>query len=390
MSEQEELARLIRAVEARVPLDAADMLAKEGPERIEEVLAALPFALTERVRAHLPQEVIKQVDALRQGPGSLGELMEGVDGLLPITATVQDAVAFLRAHTEPQHITYLYVNDAEGRLAGMIVIRDLLLASSDQPLSDIMLPDPFALEQDMALADAVRAAVYRHYPVYPVVDARGKMVGLIRGWRLFEKQAVEISAQSGQMVGVAKEERVYTPVLPAFAKRHPWLQVNLLMAFGSAFVVSLFSDTVERIVVLAAFLPVLSCLAGNNGCQTLSITLRGLTLGDFDKMSVGKLLRKEMMMGALNGLGAGLVCAAVMYLFAQLGGSQAPETLAAIMLISMIVGCVTSCLLGTLVPLTLKRAGADPATASSLFVLTFTDLTVMGFMLFLANAMIPA
>src|SRR3546814_13424126 len=91
-----------------------------------------------------------------------------------------------------------------------------------------MLPAPFSLPLSMAANDAVRAAVHRHYPVYPVVDDQGHPVGVIRGWRLFEHQAIEITAQSGQMVGVGKEERVYTGLFRAFRMRHPWLQINLL------------------------------------------------------------------------------------------------------------------------------------------------------------------
>ena len=79
-----------------------------------------------------------------------------------------------------------------------------------------MLPEPFALTTDMSLADAVKAAIHRHYPVYPVVDADRHVIGVVRGWRLFERQAIEISAQSGQMVGVDKEERLYTGIWAAF------------------------------------------------------------------------------------------------------------------------------------------------------------------------------
>src|SRR3546814_4358638 len=110
----------------------------------------------------------------------------------------------------------------------------------------------------MAANDAVRAAVHRHYPVYPVVDDQGHPVGVIRGWRLFEHQAIEITAQSGQMVGVGKEERVYTGLFRAFRMRHPWLQINLLTAFLAGFVVSLFEGTISQVVVLAAFLPILA------------------------------------------------------------------------------------------------------------------------------------
>ena len=165
-----------------------------------------------------------------------------------------------------------------------------------------MLPAPFALTADMDLADADRAAIHRHYPVYPVVDPDNHVIGIVRGWRLFERQAIEISAQSGQMVGVDKEERLYTGIWRAFKMRHGWLQVNLLTAFVAGFVVSLFEGTIAQIVTLAAFLPILAGQSGNTGCQALAITLRGITLGDLKHFPVRKLIRKELILGALNGV----------------------------------------------------------------------------------------
>jgi len=152
--------------------------------------------------------------------------------------------------------------------------------------------------------------------------------------------------------------------------------------------VSLFDATIARFVILAAFLPVLSCLAGNNGCQTLAITVRGITLGDLDGYPLHRLLLKELMIGAVNGLGTGVVGAAAMWLFATLAGFDEAPLLALVMLMAMVGACICSSLLGTVVPLTLRRLGADPATASSIFVLTVTDILGMGLMLLLATTLL--
>jgi magnesium transporter len=392
MEETPRLKDLARAVAARVPVDAAHLLERETPEVVAAVLQELPQRLARNIVEHLPQH-LRPLDPMAittelQIPGTVADLMEPVYGRLPETATVQDAIQFLRAASNSRQITYLYTVDGDDRLTGLVVIRDLLLSNPDQPLSEVALPDPFALDVDMPAGEAIKAAVHRHYPVYPVVDGRGAVVGVVRGWRLFERQAIEITAQSGQMVGVNKEERVYTGITTAFQMRHPWLLINLLTAFGTAFVVATFEGTIEKIVVLAAFLPVLSCLAGNTGCQSLAITLRGLTLGDLPGYSVWRLLRKEVMMGALNGFFTGILAGAVIYVFAWNNGDGNPLLLALLMVISMVGACVISCLLGMLVPLALRRAGADPATASSIFVLTITDIMGMGLMLGLATAML--
>lgn len=390
MSEQDDVAGLVRSVRARVPMDAAQLLAKETPERIGAVLAELPQLLVDRIRAYLPPELQLQAsESLAEViEDTVGEMMEPALAVLPQTMTVQQATAFLRKHKTPQQITYLYVIDAEDKLVGLIVIRDLLLAKRNQTLGEIMLPEPFALTTDMELDDAVKAALHRHYPVYPVVDVDGHVIGVVRGWRLFERQAVEISAQSGQMVGVDKEERIYTGLWPAFKMRHPWLQVNLLTAFAAGFVVSLFEGTITQVVALAAFLPILAGQSGNTGCQALAITLRGITLGDLDSHPVRKLIGKELALGAINGFLTGLVAGAAMWWSAGGSGNAQGITLGFVILLAMIGACMASGLFGVLVPLVLRRFGADPVTASSIFLTTGTDIAGMGLMLALATALV--
>ncbi len=390
MSEREDIADLVRAVRARVPMDAAQMLARETPERIGAVLAELPPMMADRVKAYLPAELRSQAsESLAEAvENTVGEMIDPALAVLPQTTTVAEAIAFLRSHETPQQITYIYVTDVEDKLIGLTVIRDLILAEPDQTLKDVMLPEPFALTTDMDLASAVKAAIHRHYPVYPVVDADRHVIGVVRGWRLFERQAVEISAQSGQMVGVDKEERLYTGIWQAFKMRHHWLQVNLLTAFLAGFVVSLFEGTITQIVALAAFLPVLAGQSGNTGCQALAITLRGMTLGDMDGYPVRKLISKELILGAMNGLLTGVVAGLAMYWTS--GGDSPGQAflLGLVILLAMTGACMASGLFGVLVPLTLKRFGADPATASSIFLTTGTDIAGMGLMLVLATLLV--
>ena len=390
MSKQDGIADLVRAVRARVPMDAAQMLIKETPERIGAVFAELPQALADRIKAYLPPELQFQAEESRAEviEDTVGEMMDPALAVLPHTMTVQEAIAFLRNHETPQQITYLYVTDADDRLVGLTVIRDLILAKPNQTLAEVMLPEPFALTIDMDLAEAVKAAIHRHYPVYPVVDADRHVIGVVRGWRLFERQAIEISAQSGQMVGVDKEERLYTGIWTAFKMRHPWLQVNLLTAFAAGFVVSLFEGTITQIVALAAFLPILAGQSGNTGCQALAITLRGMTLGDLNTHPVRKLIAKELTLGAMNGLLTGVVAGLAMWWSAGGSGNDQALILGLVILFAMIGACMASGLFGVLVPLTLRRFGADPCTASSIFLTTGTDIAGMGLMLGLATVLV--
>ena len=265
-------------------------------------------------------------------------------------------------------------------------MRDLLLHGEEEKLDDFMLRQPFALQADMPLMEAMRQTVNKHYPSYPVCDGRGALVGIVRGSRLFEEQAFEISAQPGSMVGVEKEERIVTPFKRSLIFRHPWLQFNLLTAFVAAGVVGFFEGTIERIVVLAVFLPVLAGQSGNTGCQALAVALRGMTLGELRPGESRGHVFKEGMLGLANGALVGLTAGAGMYFYATLKHTaQSPLKLGTIVLLAMTGSCFLSGLSGVLVPLTLKKMGFDPATASSIFLTTATDVASMGLFLGLAS-----
>jgi magnesium transporter len=228
----------------------------------------------------------------------------------------------------------------------------------------------------------------RHYPQYPVIDSSGVLVGLLRGQRMFEAQAVELTLQAGSMVGLEKEERLATHWWRSFKLRHPWLQLNLLTAFLAAAVVGFFQDTIDRLVILALFLPVLAGQSGNTGCQALAVTLRGMTLGELKPGMERRLVTKEALLGLLNGAGVGVAAGIGMYITATGQHSGFPWMLSFVVFLAMIGACVASGISGAMVPLTLKRFGFDPATASSIFLTTATDVVSMGMLLGLATLLV--
>jgi len=394
MRDNNELQKLVRNLRARAPDDAAELLARESPELIRETLDLLPGGHAQKVAEHL-QLQMRSIKPPAEGkdlavPSSVAELMDPIPACVPVGTTVAVAVEAIRRAHLPSEVTYLYVTDRDERLVGLVVIRDLMLAAPDGMVDELMLPKPFAIHIDLPLEAACKAAVRRHYPVYPVVDSDNRLLGQVRGWRLFEQQIIEISAQPGQMVGVQKEERAFTPLFSAFLKRHPWLQINLLTAFLAAVVVGSFTGTIEKVVALAAFLPVLAGQSGNTGCQALAITLRGLALGDVDKRPKLHLVLREATLGIANGLIVGLVAAAAMWFYASRqpeAAAQAPM-LALVILLAMCGSCVMSGVAGVLIPLGLRRVGADPAVASAIFLTTITDIVGMGLMLALATTLV--
>jgi magnesium transporter len=285
-------------------------------------------------------------------------------------------------------VTYVYVVEGDGRLAGLVTMRDLLFNDREASLADVMLANPFALTPELPVPDAMKLTVNRHYPQYPVTDAQGKLVGLVRGAALFELEAFEITAQAGSMVGVEKEERVSATVKQSFKFRNPWLLINLLTAFAAGGVVAIFQGTLDKLVILATFLPVLAGQSGNTGCQALAVTVRGITLGDVKPGGGKVLMTKEALLGLANGAVTGILCALAMYAYARFENNPHALMLAVVVMMAMIGSCAISGVSGALVPLALKRLGADPATASSIIVTTATDVTSMGLMLGLAALLI--
>jgi magnesium transporter len=315
-------------------------------------------------------------------------MVEPVVADFPPATSVGDAIEALREIVKTSLVTYIWVVDAEDRLLGIVTMRDLLFGDNFRRLEEIMLKDVFCLQATQPLQDAMKQVLDRHYPVYPVLDAKRHLIGLVRGQAMFEAQAIEITLQAGSMMGVEKEERVATPWAHSLKLRHPWLQLNLLTAFLAAAVVGMFQETIDRLVILALFLPVLAGQSGNTGCQALAVTLRGMTLGELKPGAERRLVSKEAWLGFLNGAGVGLAAAIGMFITARGQASDHSFLLACVVFLAMIGACVASGVSGALVPLTLKRLGFDPATASSIFLTTATDVVSMGMLLGLATLLV--
>jgi magnesium transporter len=391
MSQDPAMTERVEEIREKNPLDAAEAIAQRPPDEIQFILSRLEHDQAMAVASHLPETAAPDDAATRAVLSgveeTIGELMTPAPAILPSDYTVAEALAFLVKSAELSQISYIFIT-RERKLAGVVGMRDLLLARPSETLSDIMVAEPFAFRMDMPVDEAVDDVMERHYPVYPVVNREHHVVGVVHGWKLYERIARELSAQAGSQYGVDRDEQINTPVLPAFRMRHPWLLINLVTAFAAAFVVGLFEDTISRVVALAVFLPVLAGQSGNTGCQAMAITLRGITLGKMRDYPVRTLLRKEILLGALNGAIVGLIAGLAMLGYAMATESIKPLMLGIVVILAMIGACVGSGIFGVLVPLTLKRFGADPATASSIFLTTFTDILGMGLMLFLATALV--
>jgi magnesium transporter len=298
----------------------------------------------------------------------VASLMEPVVATFAPSTTVREAVAQLREMVQHAFITYGYVVDDRGRLIGVLVMRDLLLAEASQPVREVMTERPFFLKATQPLTEVIPLVHTRHFPEYPVCDDDGRIIGIVRGYALFQEQTLELSAQAGKMVGIDREERIQTNPWRSVHLRHPWLQVNLLISFLAAGVVGFYEDVIIQAVAVAAFVPVMVGQSASTGGQALAVTLRGLTLGQFNDKQWRTLINKEAFVGTANGALVGLTSALGMYAYASLHGHPAAGWLAVVMLLAMIVSTAVSSVVGAAMPLMMKRLGLDPATASTILV----------------------
>jgi magnesium transporter len=393
-----EIHALLPTVVARAPAEAASMLDHYPPDFIAQMLASLNPALAqsvlERFKIERRQKIIaaappetRQQWTRNEGypENAIGHMMEPALAVFQPATTVAEATSELRHFVTRAFITYVFVVDDKEHLRGVVAMREMLLARPDQRLEEIMIRDPFYLTPDMHLVQAMKATMVRHYPVYPVCNAEGKLIGLIRGQMLFEAETVELSLQAGSMVGVEREERLTTPWPRSFRFRHPWLQVNLFAGFIAAAVVIYFQGTIDRLVALAVFLPVVMGQSSNTGVQTLAVALRGMTLGELKAGGELGLVLKETFLGFLNGALTGVSAAAGMFLFATSQASTVALRLSLVVFFSMAASCLIGGVFGASIPLLLRKLGTDPANSSSIVLTTITDVTTLAVFLGLAT-----
>jgi magnesium transporter len=294
--------------------------------------------------------------------------------------TVGEAITELQGNRDVEMVFYLYVVDERRHLVGVTSLRRLLLVSPETPLKRIMTTDLISARVDMDQEEVARQVASYNLLAIPVVDEENKLVGVITVDDIIDVIKDEATEDIYRLAGVAGDERPFTPAGESLRKRLPWLGVNLVTAFVAASVVALFEGTIERITVLAVFMPIVAGMGGNAATQTLTVIVRGIALGDLTWSNSRKALVKEAVVGLGNGVVLGLIAALVAW------GTRGNPVLGLVLCAAMIINMFVAATAGTLVPLGLRAANVDPALASSVFITTLTD--VFGFFSFLGLATI--
>jgi magnesium transporter len=364
---------------------SAEEIAKLTQEIESDDAAALIDYLPDELSAAVldlmrPKQSGEVENLLEYDEQTAGRIMNPQVFALSEDLTVGEAITELQGNRDVEMVFYLYVVDERRHLVGVTSLRRLLLVSPETPLKRIMTTDLISARVDMDQEEVARQVASYNLLAIPVVDEENKLVGVITVDDIIDVIKDEATEDIYRLAGVAGDERPFTPAGESLRKRLPWLGVNLVTAFVAASVVALFEGTIERITVLAVFMPIVAGMGGNAATQTLTVIVRGIALGDLTWSNSRKALVKEAVVGVGNGVVLGLVAALVAW------GTRGNPVLGLVLCAAMIINMFVAATAGTLVPLGLRAANVDPALASSVFITTLTD--VFGFFSFLGLATI--
>jgi magnesium transporter len=281
-----------------------------------------------------------------------------------------------------RRITDLVLTDEEGAFDGVVRLQDIVSADPDQPLAELKSPRGFFVQPMTPREDVVDLLSKHKLSSLPVVDLQNRVIGIIRQAGLVEAAQADAITDLQQMVGGSAEERALSSPWVGVRSRLPWLNINLVTAFMAASVVGLFEGTIARFTAVAVLLPVVAGQSGNTGAQALAVTMRGLALREIRVSQGFRVLMKELVIGAVNGLAIAVVTSIGVYLWSRNLG------LCLVMFIAMIVSMVAASAAGAMIPIVLVKLNRDPATASSIILTTVTD--IVGFFTFLGLATLLA
>lgn len=356
-------------LEEMSPNDAADVLSDLEEEDAEAVLDLMAAAAAREVR---------ELMAHREDTG--GGIMTPRLVLAHEDTTVSEVIDALRAAAEAVEIFQLYVVDSDEKLLGIVPLHWLVTARPQAPMSDLMDRDLITVAPETDQEEIAQLFTRYDLVAVPVADADGRLVGQITVDDVMDVIVEEATEDIYKMAGTSDEEMERPSVLGVAWTRLPWLLLCLLGSFVSGLVIHLFDVTLEKVITLAAFIPVIMATGGNSGLQSSTVTVRGLVTGHVSSGLVLRTVLREIGTAVVIGLVCGLAASAVAWFwFAE------PLVGVCVGVAMFSVICIAVCL-GVLAPLVFSRVGIDPAVASGPFITTAND--ILGLFIYLGLATI--
>ena len=350
--------------------ELADLASELPRDVVHELMETLDAQQRERVRSALSYE-----------EDQVGALMDFEMVTIREDVSLEVVLRYLRRLKElPGHTDKLFVVDYDGVLKGVLPVKRLLVNDPEKLVSEVMATDPVSFHPDEDGYDAAQA--FERYDLIstPVVDKNGKLIGRLTIDEMVDLIREESESEVLNMAGLREEEDIFASVWKSLRNRWAWLAINLVTAFMASRVIGLFEDSIEKLVALAALMPIVAGIGGNSGNQTITMIVRAMALDQVSTGNTSRLIRKELGVGLVNGIVWGGVIGVVAYLLYD------SWSLGVVMTAAMVLNLMLAALMGVLIPMTLVRMGRDPALGASVMITAVTDSG--GFFIFLGLASI--
>ncbi len=364
-------------------MDSTELLAAAEQLETDEIADIAP---------DLPEEVLKDLlenldiqnrerlqSALSYPEESVGSLMEFEITTIREDLTLEVVLNYLRKIKKlPNHTDKLFVIDKDGLILGVLPLERIIVNAPTTIVKNIMAKEVVLFKPE-DLADEASNAFERYDLVTaPVVDEKNKLVGRLTVEAVMDFIRQESDNEKFSMAGLREEEDIFSSIWKSVQNRWAWLAINLLTAFIASRVIGIFEGSIEKVVALAALMPIIASIGGNSGNQTTAMIVRALAIGQLTQSSIRSLLYKEISVALLNGL----IWGSIVGLFAFYLYDNAD--LGFVMAGAMVLNLVLAAIMGVLMPILMHRLGKDPAVGSSVLITAMTDSG--GFFIFLGLA----
>ena len=364
-------------------MDSTELLAAAEQLETDEIADIAP---------DLPEEVLKDLlenldiqnrerlqSALSYPDDSVGSLMEFEITTIREDLTLEVVLNYLRKIKKlPNHTDKLFVVDKDGLILGVLPLERIIVNAPTTIVKNIMAKEVVLFKPE-DLADEASNAFERYDLVTaPVVDENKKLVGRLTVEAVMDFIRQESDNEKFSMAGLREEEDIFSSIWKSVQNRWAWLAINLLTAFIASRVIGIFEGSIEKVVALAALMPIIASIGGNSGNQTTAMIVRALAIGQLTQSSIRSLLYKEISVALLNGL----IWGSIVGLFAFYLYNNAD--LGFVMASAMMLNLILAAIMGVLMPILMHRLGKDPAVGSSVLITAMTDSG--GFFIFLGLA----
>ncbi|MFH1350629.1 MAG: magnesium transporter [Pseudomonadota bacterium] len=338
--------------------DAADLVGDLPAERAKEIMEAVEDQVSAELKRLLPYP-----------EDTAGGIMALEYVAVKADVTIQEAINTVREKREEvENVYYLFVVDDSNKLMGVVSLKDLVLEPPERKVRDVMNPEVVSVGVDRDQEEVYHLVKKYDLVSIPVVDEEGRLVGRITHDDIIDVIEEEADEDMAFMAGVIDQEITDVSTLRISRARLPWLMLGLMGELIAAMVVYHFVASLEKIIALACFFPVIMAMGGSTGTQASTVVVRGLATGDISMLHIGKRLWVEMRAALLNGLIIGSILGVIA------GFWLSDYRLGMIIGSAMIIIILNAGFIGSAVPLVMKKINIDPALATGPFVTTSNDI----------------